>query len=158
LRRRDSPPLSGRNPILHRGYLLGSYVAKALYYLPDVYAQPVPDPVAVIRGETGPIIDVVEAPNGDVYFATGFGIYRLIVPIRGDCNGDGSVNSDDIAALGKVLADGPRPMTTVQNSSVSASWGCDANGDGMIDGRTLRWFLLSFEDELSGDEGELVDQ
>src|SRR4051812_39040141 len=61
-------PLSGRNPILHRGYLLGSYVSKALSYVPDVFAQPVPDPVAVIQGETDPIIDVVEAPNGDVYF------------------------------------------------------------------------------------------
>jgi hypothetical protein len=130
-------PLSGRNPILRRGYLMWSYVAKALYYVPDVYAQPLPDPVAVVRGETEPIIDVVEAPNGDIYFATGFGIYRLIVPIRGDCNGDGSVNSADIAALDKVLADGPRPMTAAQNSSVAASWGCDANGDGMIDGRDL---------------------
>src|SRR3954453_15667991 len=130
-------PLRGRNPILHRGYLLGSYVAKALYYVPDVYAQPVPDPVAVIRGETDPIIDVVEAPNGDIYFATGFGIYRLIVPKRGDCNGDGNVNATDIAALGKLLADGPRPMTAAQNSSVGASWGCAANGDGMIDERDL---------------------
>ena len=130
-------PLSGRNPILRRGYLLGSYVAKSLYYVPDAYAQPLPDPVAVIRGETDPIIDVVEGPNGDIYFATGFAIYKLIVPIRGDCNGDGNVNSADIAALGKLLADGPRPMTTVQNSSVTASWGCDANGDGMIDGRDL---------------------
>jgi glucose/arabinose dehydrogenase len=130
-------PLSGRNPILHRGYLLGSYVSKALYYVPDVYAQPVPDPVAVIRGETDAIIDVVEAPNGDIYFATGFAIYKLIVPIRGDCNGDGNVNSADLAALGKVLADGPRPMTAAQNSSVAASWGCDANGDGMIDGRDV---------------------
>jgi glucose/arabinose dehydrogenase len=126
-------PLSGRNPILHRGYLLGSYVAKALYYVPDVYAQPVPDPVAVIRGETNPIIDVVEAPNGDIYFATGFGIYELTVPIRGDCNGDGSVNAADIAVLVKLLADGPRPMT----AAVTASWGCDANGDGVIDGRDL---------------------
>jgi glucose/arabinose dehydrogenase len=126
-------PLSGRNPILHRGYLLGSYVAKALYYVPDVYAQPVPGPVAVIQGETDPIIDVVEAPNGDIYFATGFGIYKLIVPMRGDCNGDGVVNSADIATLGKVLAGGPQPMTATQN----ASWGCDANGDGMIDGRDL---------------------
>jgi glucose/arabinose dehydrogenase len=126
-------PLSGRNPILHRGYLLGSYVAKALYYVPDVYAQPMPDPVAVIQGETDPIIDVIEAPNGDIYFATGFGIYRLIVPMRGDCNGDGVVNSADIATLGKVLAGGPQAMTAAQN----ASWGCDANGDGMIDGRDL---------------------
>lgn len=130
-------PLSGRNPILHRGYVLASYVSKALYYLPDIYAQPMPDPVAVIRGETDAIIDVVEAPDGDIYFATGFGIYKLIVPIRGDCNGDGSVNSADLAALSKVLADGPRPMTAAQNSSVAASWGCDANGDGMIDGKDL---------------------
>jgi glucose/arabinose dehydrogenase len=130
-------PMSGRNPILHRGYLLGSFVAKALFYVPDVYAQPVPDPVAVIREETDPIIDVVEAPNGDIYFATGFGIYKLTVPIRGDCNGDGRVNAADLAALSTLLADGPRPMTAAQNSSVTASWGCDANGDGMIDARDL---------------------
>jgi glucose/arabinose dehydrogenase len=130
-------PLSGRNAILHRGYLLASYVSKALYYVPDVFAQPVPDPVAVIQGETDPIIDVVEAPNGDIYFATGFAIYKLIVPMRGDCNGDGIINSADLGALSKLLADGPRPMTTAQNSPVHASWGCDANGDGMIDGRDL---------------------
>lgn len=126
-------PLSGRNPILHRGYMLASFVSKALYYVPDVFAQPVPEPVAVIQGETDPIIDVVEAPNGDIYFATGFGIYRLVVPMRGDCNGDGVINSSDLGALGKFLIGGPRPMTAAQN----ASWGCDANGDGMIDGRDL---------------------
>jgi glucose/arabinose dehydrogenase len=126
-------PLSGRNSILRRGYLLGSYVAKALYYVPDVYAHPVPDPVAVIQNETDPIIDVVEAPNGDIYFASGMGIYKLVVPKPGDCNGDGVVNFADIAVLGNVLAGGPRPMTTMQN----ASWGCDANGDGIIDARDL---------------------
>jgi hypothetical protein len=93
--------------------------------------------VAVIRGETDPIIDVVEAPNGDIYFASGFGIYKLTVPVRGDCNGDGTVNSADLATLGKVLADGPHPMTAVQNSSAAASWGCDASGDGVIDGHDL---------------------
>jgi len=130
-------PLSGQNPILHSGYLLGSYVAKALYYIPDVYAQPMPDPVAVIQNETDPIIDVTEGADGSVYFATGFGIYKLTVPLRGDCNGDGVVDSSDVTALGKVLASGPRPMTTAQNAPVRASWGCDANGDGMIDSRDL---------------------
>ena len=128
-------PLSGRNPILDSGYLLGSFVAKALYYIPDVYAQPMPDPVAVIQGETDPIIDVVEGPDGSIYFATGFGIYKLIVPMRGDCNGDGRVDASDEATLCKVLADGPRPMTSAQNASVRGSWGCDANGDGIIDSR-----------------------
>jgi hypothetical protein len=130
-------PLSGRNPILHSGFLLGSYVAQALYYIPDVYAQPMPDPVAVIQKETDPIIDVTEGPDGSIYFATGFGIYKLLVPQRGDCNGDGAVDSADVTALGKVLASGPRPMTTAQNAPVRASWGCDANGDGMIDSRDL---------------------
>jgi glucose/arabinose dehydrogenase len=129
--------LSGRNPILLRGYLLASYVAKALFYIPDVYAQPMPDPVAVIQNETDPIIDVVEGPDGTIYFATGFAIYKLIVPMRGDCNGDGVVDSADVSALGKVLADGPRSMTSAQNASVHASWGCDANGDGIIDDRDL---------------------
>ncbi|MEA2344809.1 MAG: Dockerin type domain, partial [Thermoanaerobaculia bacterium] len=49
------------------------------------------------------------------------------------CNGDGLVSSADIATLGSVLAGGPRPMTALQN----ASWGCDANGDGIIDERDL---------------------
>jgi len=130
-------PLSGRNPILHSGYLLGSYVTKALYYIPDVYAHPMPDPVAVMQGETDPVIDVVEAPNGDIYFASGFVIYKLVVPMRGDCNGDGQVDAADVAALGKLLASGPRPMTAAQNAPVPASWGCDVNGDGMIDSRDL---------------------
>jgi hypothetical protein len=95
------------------------------------------DPVAVIQGETDPIIDVVEATNGQIYFATGFAIYKLAVPARGDCNGDGVIDSADVAALGKVLTGGPRPMTTAQNASVHASWGCDANGDGIIDERDL---------------------
>lgn len=130
-------PLSGKNPILHHGYLLGTYVAQALYYVPDVYAQPVPDPVAVIQGESDPIIDVTEGPDGTIYFASGFGIYKLIVPARGDCNGDGVIDSADVTALAEVLVDGPRPMTAAQNAAVRASWGCDANGDGMIDGRDL---------------------
>jgi len=130
-------PLTGRNPIFHSGYLLGSYVAQALFYIPDVYAQPMPDPVAVIQKETDPIIDVVEGPDGTIYFASGFGIYKLLVPRRGDCNGDGAIDSADVTALGKVLANGPRPMTTAQNAPVRASWGCDANGDGMIDSRDL---------------------
>jgi hypothetical protein len=130
-------PLSGRNPILHSGYLLGSYVAKALFYIPDVYAHPFPGPVAVIQNETDPIIDVVEAPDGSIYFASGIGIYKLIVPLRGDCNGDGLVDSNDLALLANVLKAGPRPMTAAQNAPIPASWGCDVNGDGIIDGRDL---------------------
>jgi hypothetical protein len=125
-------PLSGRNPMLRRGYLLGSFVARALYYVPDVYASPVPDPIAVVQGESDPIIDVAEGPDGSIYFASGFVIYKLIVPSPGDCNGDGVVNAADLSTLSKELSFGSHATT-----SAHASWGCDANGDGMIDARDL---------------------
>lgn len=128
-------PLSGANPILRRGYLLGSFVTRSIYYIPDVYAQPMPDPVAIIQGESDPIIDVVQAPDGTIYFASGFGIYRLTVPMRGDCNADGMVNAADLGTLSSLLAGGARPMTAAQNGPVRGSWGCDASGDGMIDSR-----------------------
>ncbi|HYM60947.1 MAG TPA: PQQ-dependent sugar dehydrogenase, partial [Thermoanaerobaculia bacterium] len=73
--------LSGRNSMLPRGYLLGAFVTKAIYYIPDIDARPFPDPIAIIEGETGPIVAVAEGPNGDVYFGTGSAIYRLIVPV-----------------------------------------------------------------------------
>ncbi len=129
--------LTGSNPILRKGFLLGSFVAKALFYIPDVHAQPMPAPVAIIQNETDPIIDVVEAADGTIYFASGFVIYRLTVPKRGDCNGDGFVDSSDLALLATLLADGPRPMTAAQDARVRASWGCDVDGDGMIDAHDL---------------------
>ena len=124
--------LSGRNPILRRGYLLGSFVAKALFYVPDIYANPLPDPVAVIQNESDPIIDVAEGPDGSIYFASGFVIYKLVVPASGDCNGDGVVDAADISTLSKELSGGPHATT-----SAHASWGCDVNGDGVIDARDL---------------------
>lgn len=121
--------LSGRNPILRRGFLLGSFVTKTLYYIPDVYAPPpLPDPIALIQGESDPIIDVTEGPDGCIYFASGFVIYKLIVPRPGDCNGDGLIDVADLAILGKELQGGSHPTTAAR-----ASWGCDANGDGVID-------------------------
>ena len=110
--------LSGRNPILREGYLLGAFVTKAIYYIRDIDH---PDPVALIKGETSFVIDVAEGPNGDIYFCTGNAIYRLTVPLRGDCNADGFVDFADLEAIEKAIADG------------SGAWGCDVNGDGLID-------------------------
>ena len=124
--------VSGRNTMLRRGYLLAAFVTKALYYIPDIDARPLPDPIVLIRGETGPIIDVAEAPNGDVYFVTGNAVYRLIVPMRGDCDGNGRVDAADLDALRRELDGGPHAMTAAR-----ASWGCDVNGDGLIDTRDL---------------------
>lgn len=123
--------LDGRNATLQRGFLLGTYTAKALLYIANIDA---PDPIAVIDHLTPSIIDVTQTPDGQIYFATGMTIYRLVVPQRGDCNGDGLVNADDLDALLAELADGAgEPVTSAQNGSYPGSWGCDVNGDGVID-------------------------
>src|SRR5581483_7002201 len=72
--------LSGRNPVLRSGYLLASFVTRALYLIPDIDARPLPDPIPLIQGETGAIIDVAEEPDGDIDFVTGNAVYRLVVP------------------------------------------------------------------------------
>jgi glucose/arabinose dehydrogenase len=120
--------LNGANPQLRSGILLCAYVTKAIYYIPDIDARPLPDPIALIDHETGPVIDVAQSADGQIYFVTGGAIYRLIVPERGDCNGDGHLNSADLDAFERELAHAPEATFASH-----ASWGCDANGDGTID-------------------------
>jgi glucose/arabinose dehydrogenase len=130
--------LSGRNSMIPVGYITAAFVTKALYYIPDIDARPLPDPIALIERETGSIIDVTEGPKGDIFFVTGDAVYRLVPPKRGDCNGDGVVDGADIAALKQELADGdPHPTIDAQKGSYRGSWGCDVNGDGVIDSRDM---------------------
>jgi glucose/arabinose dehydrogenase len=125
--------LSGRNAMLPRGYLIGAFVSKAIYWVPDIDAPSIA-PIALIAGDTSFVIDVTEAPNGDIYFVTGSAVYRLAVPARGDCNGDGVVDGNDAAALALELADGnPEPAMSAPSGSFRGSWGCDVNGDGVVD-------------------------
>jgi glucose/arabinose dehydrogenase len=127
--------LSGRNPILQHGYLLGAFVSRAIYYIADVDH---PNPIPIVKGETSFVIDVTEGPKGEIYFCSGNAVYQLIVPLRGDCNGDGLVNVADLDALSKELADGAgEAFTSAQMGAFVASWGCDANGDGLIDSRDV---------------------
>jgi len=125
--------LSGRNPILRRGYLLGAFVTSAIYFIPDIDARPLPPPIALIEDETKFVIDVAEGPGGEVYFVAANGIYRLTVPMRGDCNGDLSVNVADFELLRAMVAGGPRPVTAASTEGIHGTWGCDVNGDGLID-------------------------
>jgi glucose/arabinose dehydrogenase len=133
--------LSGRNPILRRGYLLGTFVTSTIYFIPDIDVRPLPPPIALMEGETKFVIDLAEGPNGEVYFVAANGIYRLSVPARGDCNGDASVNVADFELLRAMTAGGPRPVTAASTEEVRGTWGCDVDGDGLIDTRDVAQLL-----------------
>jgi hypothetical protein len=130
--------LNAKEPLLSRGYLLATFVTKAIDYIPDIDAKPI-QPIAVMKGEAGMLVDVTQAASSEIYFASGFAIYRLFVPQRGDCNGDGLVDARDISALEAELADASGHELTLDapNGAFAGSWGCDANGDGVIDARDL---------------------
>lgn len=125
--------LRGGNDFMRSGLLLTAFVTKAIYYIPDVDTAPLPDPIAIVSGETSGLIDVTETVQGDIYFASGAALYRLMMPKAGDCNGDGLVDAADLAALDAELADAPERTIDAQNGAFRGSWGCDANLDGRID-------------------------
>lgn len=134
--------MTGANPMLRRGYLLGGFVTRAVYYFPNIATAPIPDPVAIVDDFPQFIIDVTEGPAGEIYLGTamfnGGAIHRLHVPPRGDCNGDGLTNADDILPMIHEIQDGDtHPMITAQDGTHAGSWGCDANADSVIDGRDL---------------------
>jgi glucose/arabinose dehydrogenase len=131
--------LDGSNPLLRRGYLVGAFVRHAIYYFPSIVTAVAP-PVAVVDEFDEAVIDVTQAANGDIIFATagaaGTAIHRLQVPLRGDCNGDGVTDSRDVLPLLREINDGSPPrhaMVDAQGGSYAGSWGCDANADGLID-------------------------
>lgn len=135
--------LDGSNPLLRRGYLVGAFVTRSIYYFPSMVA-PVADPVAVVNGFDEFVIDVTQGANGDVIFATagntGTAIHRLHAPLRGDCNGDGATDYRDVLPLIQEINDGPpqrHPMVDAQGGAYAGSWGCDANADGLINAADL---------------------
>ncbi len=125
--------LNGANAYLRSGILIGGFVTKAIYFIPDIDANPFPDPIVMIERDTPPIIDIAQSPSGDIVFVTVNGIYRLLPPLRGDCNGDGRLSSADLDAFQRELVDAPESAYVAQLGEFAGSWGCDANGDGSID-------------------------
>jgi glucose/arabinose dehydrogenase len=129
--------LRGGNPILQKGYLVGAFVTRAIYYFPNVAAQPVGDPIALLDLFPEFIIDVTEGSDGSILFASAWGatssIHRLDVPPRGDCNGDGLTDWRDVYPLMLEIRDGDsHPTVDAQGGAFEGSWGCDANGDSVI--------------------------
>jgi aldose sugar dehydrogenase len=130
--------LSEGNPMLRDGYLVGAFVTRALYFFPSDFAEAIP----IVEGFDEYVIDVTEGANGEIIFATAtFGmssIHRLQVPSGGDCNGDGFTDSRDVLPLTHELEDGdPHERVRAQEGEYLGSWGCDANVDGLIDGRDV---------------------
>jgi glucose/arabinose dehydrogenase len=130
--------LTGANDLLRRGYLLGAFVTRALYYFPSVTATAITPPAPIFEFFPEFVIDVTEAKDGTLWMATAWSattsIHRLHPPRRGDCDGDGLVGWRDILALLRELGDGEsQPMTAAQEGAHAGSWGCDANADGWID-------------------------
>ncbi len=134
--------MSGANSTLRRGYLMAAFVTRAVYYFPDLATHPIASPVAIVSNLDDFIIDVTQGPRGEIYLATagmnGSAIQRLQVPARGDCNGDGLTNSQDILPTIYEIDDGDaHPAITAQDGNYAGSWGCDANADSLIDGSDL---------------------
>jgi glucose/arabinose dehydrogenase len=136
--------MSGANHAVRSGYLAAAFVTKALYYFPDLASRPVAHPIPLLDDFEAFVIDVTESPQGAIYFATASfatgasTIHRLQVPNRGDCNGDGLTDVRDIVPTIREIADGEtHPAITAQDGDYSASWGCDANADSLIDDSDL---------------------
>lgn len=121
--------LNNRAPLLDRGYLLGAFVTKSIYFIPDIDTRPL-QPIALMTDDKNMVIDIAQAPTGEIYFCSGFAIYRLFPPLRGDCNGDGLVDASDVNALAAALA-----TTGSRTRYTAPTWGCDANADGLVDSR-----------------------
>lgn len=136
--------LDGANSMLRRGYLSGAFVTSALYYFPSLATRPVPAPIAIAHDLPEYVIDVTQAPKGEIYVAsagwTGSVIQRLHVPPRGDCNGDGAADWRDVYPMMLEIGDSvtpSHPMITAQAGEHAGSWGCDANADGLINATDL---------------------
>lgn len=136
--------LDGANPLLRRGYLVGGFVTRALYYFPSMNA-PIAEPVAVVDAFPEMVIDVTQTADGDILFATASGagtaIHQLHPPLLGDCNADGLTDYRDVYPLMREIADDDatdhHAMVDAQAGSYAGSWGCDANADGLIDSRDM---------------------
>jgi len=61
------------------GYLVGAFVSKAIYWIPDIDMRPLPDPIPLIQGETSFVIDIAEGADGEIYFTTGNAVYHLAI-------------------------------------------------------------------------------
>ena len=115
--------LNGEKPLMRSGFLVGSFVTRAIYYFDGA------EPLTLIERETAAVIDLAQTRDGRIFFVTGgftpgsSGIYELLTPKFGDCDGDGTVSVADYRKLTEALSAGAGP---------NLSWGCDVDEDGAV--------------------------
>lgn len=115
------------------GALIATYVGQTLYYVPDPTMMPLPDPIAIIEIDE-PMLDVTQNRSDSIFIATSTAIYRLVLPDRGDVNGDGAITLADLDALDRELVEGAgQRAINAPGGASHASWGADANGDEIVD-------------------------
>ncbi len=131
------------------GYLVASFVTRAIYYFPDAGAA-VQAPIPLIEdlpqlGGFNSILDVAQKSDGEIFFATAGAIWRLVPPARGDVDGDGDLTERDLEGLAHELVDGDRDsVLEIHGGSFAASWGSDVNEDGKVDSTDLvAWVIFA---------------
>lgn len=133
--------LTGAHALLSGGYLSTAFVPRALFYFPDLTTTPVADPFPLIEGGAEYPIDVTESTSGTIYVvtsgATTSTLQRLVAPARGDCNGDGTTDWRDVYPTLREVAEGEHAARSAQDGEYRGSWGCDADGNGLINAADL---------------------
>lgn len=131
------------------GYLVASFVTRAIYFFPDLHASP-QVPLTILEdlpqlGGFNSILDVTQRGDGEIFFATAGAIWRLVPPERGDVDGDGELTDRDLEGLAHELVDGDRDsILEIHGGSFAASWGADVNEDAVVDSRDLvAWVILA---------------
>lgn len=131
------------------GYLLASFVTRAIYFFPDIDASP-QVPLTLLEdlpqlGGFSSILDVTQRDDGEIFFATAGAIWRLVPPARGDVDGDGELTERDLEGLAHELVDGDRDsILEIHGGTFAASWGADVNDDGVVDSSDLvAWVILA---------------
>jgi glucose/arabinose dehydrogenase len=113
------------------GFMVATFVDQAIRFFPSVDARPFRDPIVILSRDAGPVIDVAQKPNGEIYFVTPDSVWQLLVPIRGDADGDRELGAGDFTALARQV------VTSPGAAALSGTWGADVNGDGVVDSRDL---------------------
>jgi hypothetical protein len=118
------------------GLLVMLFVPKSFVYFPSM-ELPLTDPITIMSGDAGLLIDVAQDSKGRIWFVSSNTVYRLHLPIPGDADGNRTLDERDLEAIARETLDEPDGTLRAHEGAYAASWGADANEDGVVDTRDL---------------------